>query len=112
MTSKGKRNNKMIRHVVLFKLRNDLNESVSAQIFTALKALQHQMPGITNISVGKDISPEGLQRGFTHGFTVDFVDGAARNAYLPHPAHQKVGQMIVAATTGGIDGVLVLDWEI
>jgi Stress responsive A/B Barrel Domain len=102
----------MIRHVVLFKLRNDLNESTSAQIFAALKALQHQMPGITNISAGKDVSPEGLQRGFTHGFTVDFVDAAARNAYLPHPDHQKVGAMIVAATEGGIHGIVVLDWEI
>jgi Stress responsive A/B Barrel Domain len=102
----------MIRHVVLFKLRKDLDESTSAQIFAALKALQPQMPGIITISTGKDVSPEGLQRGFTHGFTVDFVDAAARNAYLPHPAHQEVGAMIVAATTGGIDGVLVLDWEI
>jgi Stress responsive A/B Barrel Domain len=101
----------MIRHVVLFKLRKDLDESTSAHIFAALKALQHQMPGIITISVGKDMSPEGLQRGYTHAFTVDFENAAARDAYLPHPAHQKVGQMIVAATDGGIDGVLVLDWE-
>jgi Stress responsive A/B Barrel Domain len=52
----------MIRHVVLFKLRKDLDESTSAQIFAALKALQHQMPGILTVSAGKDISPEGLQR--------------------------------------------------
>ncbi len=99
----------MIRHVVLLKLRN-VDEA--PQIFIALKALQTQIPGIISVTTGVDCSPEGLQRGFTHGFTVDFVDAAARDAYLPHPAHQKVGAMIVAATTGGVDGVLVLDWEI
>ncbi len=101
----------MIRHVVLFKLRSDLPESTAGQIFTALKALRQQMPGIIAISTGKDASPEGLQRGHTHGFTVDFVDAAARDAYLPHPAHQKVGGMIVASAEGGLDGITVLDWE-
>jgi Stress responsive A/B Barrel Domain len=98
----------MIRHVVLLKLR-DASEAPS--IFAALKSLQSQIPGIIAVTTGADCGPEGLQRGFTHGFTVDFVDAAARDAYLPHPAHQKVGAMIVAACEGGIDGVLVLDWE-
>ena len=99
----------MIRHVVLLKLRD---AEQAPQIFTTLKALQSQVPGIINITTGTDCSPEGLQRGFTHGFTVDFVDEGARDGYLPHPAHQKVGAMIVAACEGGVDGVLVLDWEI
>jgi Stress responsive A/B Barrel Domain len=99
----------MIRHIVLLKLRNP---SKAPHIFTALKALQSQIPGIIAITAGADCSPEGLQRGYTHGFTVDFIDAAARDAYLPHPAHQKVGAMIVAACEGGIDGVLVLDFEI
>jgi Stress responsive A/B Barrel Domain len=89
----------MIRHVVLLKLHNAKN---APQIFAALKALQSQIPGIINITTGVDCSPEGLQRGFTHGFTVDFVDAAARDAYLPHPAHQKVGAMIVVACEGGV----------
>ena len=79
---------------------------------SALNSLQSQIPGIVSITTGTDCSPEGLQRGFTHGFTVDFVDEGARDGYLPHPAHQKVGAMIVAACEGGVDGVLVLDWEI
>jgi hypothetical protein len=98
----------MIRHVVLIKLRSTED---APHIFAALKALQSQIPGIIAVTTGADCSPEGLQRGFTHGFTVDFIDAAARDAYLPHPAHQKVGAMIVAACKGGIDGVLVLDWE-
>ena len=101
----------MIRHVVLFKLRKGLPSSAASEIFTALKSLQAEIPGIVNISCGADASPEGLQRGHTHGFTVDFVNAAARDAYLPHPAHQKVGGMIVGVSEGGLAGVTVLDWE-
>ncbi len=101
----------MIRHVVLFKLRQDLSEKVVVEIFVALKALQNQMPGIIAVSAGHDQSPEGLQRGNTHGFSVDFVNAAARDAYLPHPAHQKVGAMIVGAAEGGVDGITVVDWD-
>ena len=99
----------MIRHVVLLKLRAT---GEAPQIFAALKSLQSKIPGIISITAGVDCSPENLQRGYTHGFTVDFVDAAARDAYLPHPAHRHVGATIVAACEGGIDGVLVLDWEI
>lgn len=102
----------MIRHVVLFKLRHGLAASVAGQIFDALQALKRHIPGITAISCGADVSPEGLQRGNTHAFTVDFINAAARDSYLPHPAHQKVGAMIVASSEGGVDGITVLDWEI
>jgi len=98
----------MIRHVVLVKLRDAAD---APKIFAALTSLQSQIGGIIAVSSGVDCSPEGLQRGFTHGFTVDFVDAAARDAYLPHPAHQKVGAMIVASSEGGVEGITVVDWE-
>ena len=101
----------MIRHVVLFKLRHGLGALAAAEIFNALKALKHEIPGIIAVSCGADVSPEGLQRGHTHAFSVDFINAAARDAYLPNPAHQKVGGMIVASSEGGVSGITVLDWE-
>ena len=101
----------MIRHVVIFKLRAGLGGSVATEIFAALKALKNEIPGIIAVSCGADVSPEGLQRGHTHAFTVDFTNAAARDAYLPHPAHKKVGSMIVASSEGGVSGITVLDWE-
>ena len=98
----------MIRHTVLIHFKPDAD---APAIFAALASLQQKIPGIISISAGRDCSPEGLQRGHTHGFTVDFVDAAVRDAYLPHPEHQKVGAMIVAAAVGGVDGVTVVDWE-
>ncbi len=98
----------MIRHVVLVHFKPDADIS---KIFAALKALQHKIDGIISISAGSNSSPEGLQRGNSHGFTVDFVDAAARDAYLPHPEHRQVGAMIVAAAEGGLGGITVVDWE-
>jgi Stress responsive A/B Barrel Domain len=98
----------MIRHVVLIRFKPEAN---TAHIFAELQALRGQISGITAISTGVDQSPEGLQRGNTHAFTVDFKDAMSRDAYLPHPAHQKVGAMIVAGAEGGIEGITVLDWE-
>lgn len=98
----------MIRHTVFVCFKPDAD---ARKILAALTALKLKIPGIIAISAGVDCSPEGLQRSHTHGFTVDFRDAAARDAYLPHPEHQKVGAMIVAAAVGGIDGVTVIDWE-
>ena len=102
----------MIRHVVLCRFRKDVSEVALAQIFDALKALQQQIDGIIAITAGRDSSPEGLQKVSTHGFTVDFINAVARDRYLPHPAHQKVGAMIVAAAEGGVAGITVVDWEV
>jgi hypothetical protein len=98
-----------LRHVVLVRFKTKANFQ---EISEALQALQSKIPGVVSISIGENSSPEGLQRGNTHGFSVDFVDAAARDAYLPHPEHQKVGAMIVAAAEGGVDGVTVVDWEV
>jgi Stress responsive A/B Barrel Domain len=97
-----------IRHAVLVRFKLDADVP---KIFAALKALQSKIDGILNVSTGADCSPEGLQRGNSHGFTLDFRDKQARDAYLPHPAHQEFGAMMVASVEGGIDGVTVVDWE-
>ncbi|CAM5770767.1 stress responsive protein [Labrys miyagiensis] len=102
----------MIRHIVLANLRSNLSKAEADSLFAALAGMKAEIPGIIAFSAGANNSPEGIDRGHTHGFTVDFVDAAARDAYLPHPHHVKVAQQLVAATQGGVDGILVLDYEI
>jgi hypothetical protein len=97
----------MIRHVVLCHFRKDADV---AAIFAAIEGLKQKIPGILAVTCGTDCSPEGLQKGFTHGFTVDFANAAARDAYLPHPDHQVVAKMVVDALDGGLEGLVVIDW--
>ena len=100
----------MIRHVVLCRCRSEVSDEEMTEIFEALKALKSVTSGIISVSAGRDCRPEGLQSGMTHGFTVDFVDIAARDRYLVHPDHKSIGARLVNAAEGGLDGLVVLDW--
>lgn len=102
----------MIRHIVLANLRRDLSAAEIDTLSTAILTMKTEIPGVVAVAIGANNSPEGLDRGHSHGFTVDFVDAAARDAYLPHPDHVKVAMQLVAATQGGAEGILVLDFEV
>ncbi len=102
----------MIRHIVLVRFKAELSDSEIGRVLDGITALKEQLGGILAVSTGPNESSEGLEKGFRHGFVVDFVDTAARDAYLPHPAHVRAGQALVDAAEGGIDGILVFDYEI
>ncbi len=97
----------MIRHIVLIKLRPEVTETHIAGIFADLHSLK--LPGILAIHSGRSESPEQIERGYLHGFTVDFADWDALAAYQAHPDHKRVGSALVAAAQGGLDGILVFD---
>lgn len=99
----------MIRHCVFVRFRGDVAEAERNAIYTDLAALKDVVPGFLAISYGANVSPEGLHQGFADGFTIDFIDEAARDAYLVHPAHKAVGNRLVAALEGGRDGLIVFD---
>jgi Stress responsive A/B Barrel Domain len=102
----------MIRHLVLVKFAVDARAETIEAIFRELDGLKAVVPGMLSFQGGANVSPEGLSRGFTHAFVVDFADIAARDGYLVHPAHQAAGARLVAATQGGIEGLVVIDVEI
>ncbi|PZE62824.1 Dabb family protein [Curtobacterium sp. MCPF17_047] len=52
--------------------------------------------GVVSVASGPSVSPEGLEGGFDWALVVRFRDAAARDAYLPHPAHQPVADHIGA----------------
>ncbi len=102
----------MTKHVVLVQMKPELSQSEIDHVFAELSGLQQSIPGIVSFSWGVQSSPEGLDRGYTHAFVIDFEDAAARNAYLPHPEHQRVaGQVLVPALQNGVDSVLVFDYD-
>lgn len=101
----------MIVHLVLLKLRRDVPPAEAKRAFEAIGALRKVIPGIADYAYGPYSSPEGMNRGYTHGFTMTFESAAARDAYLPHPAHEKVKSQVVALVDGGVAGVLAFDFE-
>lgn len=97
----------MLDHIVLIKPKADIDPAAIVALWSGLGNLVETIPGITALSVGDNVSPEGKDNGFTLGFVVTFVDAAARDAYLPHPEHILVIPLVQAVA----DDVLVFDLE-
>ena len=102
----------MIRHVVLVRFREAVSSTEIAEIFQQLDDLRAKLVGMKVFCHGSNVSPEGLSRGYTHAFTVDFIDAEARDAYLAHPDHEAAGARLVKAAEGGLGGLLVLDFAL
>ena len=101
----------MIRHIVLTRFRYDVDESTIADICSGLAAVADRLDGAHDFAGGPSNSPEDLERGYTHGFTIDFDDHAALAAYADDPEHQALGSQLVANAEGGRNGLLVVDLE-
>ncbi len=97
---------KMLRHAVLFKFKDDAPAEDVKKVENAFRALPSQIKEIKSFEWGKNNSPEGLDQGFTHCFFVTFSSEKDRETYLPHPAHQA----FVEVLKPHLDKVLVLDY--
>ena len=95
------------RHVVLFKFKADAPAAKVQGVIDAFRALPGKLPAIQGFEWGTNVSPEGLNQGFTHVFTLTFASKEAlEKRYLHEPAHQE----FVAMLGGLLDGALVVDY--
>lgn len=76
------------RHFVSFKFKKDTPAAEIERIEKEFAALAGKIDTITGFEWGTNVSPEGLDKGFTHAFLVTFKDKAGLETYLPHPAHE------------------------
>ncbi len=97
---------KVLRHVVLFKFLDNVNEESVALIEAAFMDLKNKISAIVSIEWGKNVSPEGLSQDFTHCFFVTFQSEADRDVYLPHPDHRSFGSLLHPF----LEKVLVVDY--
>ena len=98
----------MIRHVVLFQWKAGTSQATVDEAFRALAGLKGIIPGLQTFEGGPYSSPEGLNQGYTHGFIMTFTDAASRDAYLPHPEHERAKAVIVPH----LAGVVAFDFEV
>ncbi|WP_298918735.1 Dabb family protein [uncultured Roseobacter sp.] len=102
----------MIRHMVLTKFTSETPESTILDIYAGLRRLTEMMPGARNFGGGRSQSPEKIERGYMHGFSIDFDSWSDLQAYSENEDHKALGGQIVANAEGGLEGVLVLDIEV
>lgn len=96
----------VLRHVVLFGFKETASPADIQSVVDAFKALPSQISEIKGFEWGTNSSPEGLNQGLTHAFTLTFHSDADRDAYLPHPAHKAFGAILGPH----LDKVTVVDY--
>lgn len=94
-----------IIHVVLMRWGATAPSDVVERLERAVGTVRDTVPGVVEISHGPSVSTEHLERGYDYGLYVRFADAAARDAYLPHPSHRPLSDLI----TTHADAVLVFD---
>ena len=99
---------KRLVHLVLIKFKKDILPDDFQKITDEAYSLQ-QIEGVFDLNFRENVSPEGLEQGFSHSLTMKFPTAKDRDSiYLPHPVHQKFVKLFVPFTTD----VLVYDyWE-
>lgn len=102
----------MIRHIVLTKFKADTDEVKIAEIYAGLSELTEKLSGAHNFTGGRSVSPEQIERGYMHGFVIDFDSRADLKTYAEHPEHLALGSQLLENAIGAIDGILVLDLDL
>jgi len=90
---------KALRHVVMFGWNEGTNPEYITKIVNAFEALPKQISLIKAFEWGLNNSPENLNKGLTHCFTITFESESERDAYLIHPAHKAFVALLDPAPT-------------
>ncbi|QWX82738.1 Dabb family protein [Cellulophaga sp. HaHaR_3_176] len=99
-------NDSLLRHVVLFKFKDNAPDEKIKEIENAFNELPSKIPQILDYEWGLNNSPENLNKGLTHCFFLTFKNEADRAIYLPHPDHKAFGTLLDSY----LDDVLVVDY--
>lgn len=98
----------MIRHFGVFQFKPEITPEQIDNCFAELRGMVGKIPGLLDIEHGPYQSDEGLNENFTHGFIMTFDSLESRDAYLPHPVHEAVKEVVVPC----LERVVVFDFEV
>ncbi len=98
----------MTRHFGVFQFHPDITDAKIVECFAAMAGMVGKIAGLLAFEHGPYKSSEGLNDGFTHGFIMTFDSPGSRDAYLPHPIHEAVKDIVVPC----LARVIVFDFDI
>lgn len=98
----------MVRHFGVFQFKDSVTAEQIVHCFQTMKEMVGQIPGLLDMEHGPYNSPEGMNDRFTHGFVMTFDTLASRDAYLPHPVHERAKDVVVPK----LERVVVFDFEV
>jgi len=102
----------MLHHIVLMDPEEPEGLDKIEAAMPILAEVCATLPGASGFAHGPNRDFEGKSQRYAYGFSVMFVDRETHLAYEAHPDHVRAGGMLVAACTGGHDGIFVADLEV
>lgn len=84
----------MVRHLGMFQFKPEITSGQIDECFRELAGMIGKIPGLLSMEHGPYQSDEGLNDGYTHGFIMTFDSPESRDAYLPHPEHERVRSIV------------------
>ena len=98
----------MTRHFGMFQFKEGITDIQIEECFSTMKGMIGEIPGFLEMEYGPYNSTEGLNDGYTHGFIMTFESLEAREAYLPHPIHEDVKDLVIPR----LERVVVFDFNV
>jgi Stress responsive A/B Barrel Domain len=80
---------KVLKHVVMYKFREDCTPEQVQEVVTAFSGLPAKIDTILAFEKGTNVSQEGKSEGLTHCFVVTFANEEGLKVYLEHAAHAE-----------------------
>lgn len=98
---------KLLRHVVIFKFKDESSEEDVNKLNQAFNALANAIPVVKDFEWGINDSPENFHQDFTHCYLLTFASEEDRdNVYTPHPQHKA----FVESLQPHLEKVFVVDY--
>jgi hypothetical protein len=76
----------MIRHTVVFRLKHAAGSDEEARFLADSRRILAAIPGVEKFEAMRQVSPKNE---FAFGFSMEFADQAAYDAYNTHPDHDS-----------------------
>ena len=95
-----------LNHVVSFKFKSSATAEQIKEVEDSFKALKSKISGIQTLEAGTNVSPEKLNKGFTHCWILTFKSEKDRDDYLVHPDHKAFAKALGPV----LEDVFVIDF--
>lgn len=98
----------MVRHILLLQPRAGVSPASIEDARQSLAELVGKIHGLLDFHWGENFASVERRDGYSFGFTMDFLDKQALDAYAPHPDHK----IAAAKVREAFDRIAAFDFEI
>jgi hypothetical protein len=103
----------MVQHIVLFRPKPGVSDADRAAMFAALNSAAQEIPDVRRFHVGARVThgaayEKMMPHDFPFAAVIEFDDLAGLQAYLRHPAHERLGKLFY----GLQEAALAYDYEV